>query len=43
MVEQKVLHTDAHVFFNNGADHNETVVTEFIITKLSLKSGLKKW
>ena len=31
------------MLFNHGAVHNEPDVTAFIMTQLSLKTGLKKW
>ena len=43
MAEQEVLHPYYHVLFNPGAVQNESDITSVIITKLLLKTYLKKW
>ena len=43
MAEQEILHIYDHVFFNNGEVQNESDLNAFIMTCLSINSGLNKW
>ena len=43
MAEQEILHIYDHVLFNNGEVQNESDLNAFIMTCLSVNSGLNKW